>query len=504
MEKYSYLLFLLPILGLTKCSFKNIYICILTLLFLNFKAFWKTDDYLKKSVFITSKFYENAVGALDIYRCITIVGPPGCGKTLTALQLASRKCKKDGSSKLYFCQTLEEILIIAKKDSNAYIIVDDWLDKYLYFPSTLDPAIDCLNKTYVKYLKDTKINLILTAQEDKWNRIRSLLNACCLFNEPHLLTMNSKTFSEIKKRNMVLRHFECFNIEEKEDSINEETSNLMKTTTFVHKGTVDNFVMNIKEEREFSFPLVVYLICNNKRLLRALDRVFKYGFEETLTKFFDIWSNDTDIKEKRSFCILVFAALLGGEISPRDLSAKKTGVMFNRICRDYACQSNANESVQKETESNEELKQNELIEEQSELFETNLRLKSCLYRSSKGQSCPCFVFRHSSLVRFVLLYIKKRKGESFIIKNATIEVLLNKCWLDVQFFYNRKKYTLIKSFEGSVIFSTKYFLLLAERILSEMQNGECIPEWDKHVFLSHEKFLQVWNSINTSHVKDVV
>lgn len=453
--------------------------------------------------------YEHAIGALDVHRCITIVGPPGCGKTLTARQLASRKCEKDGGSKLYFRQTLEEILTIAKNDSNAFIIVDDWLDKYLYFPSTLDPAIECLNKTYVEHIKDKKIYLILTAQEDKWNRLRIFLKGCCLFNEPHLLTINSEIFSQKGKRDMVLRHFECFDIEEKEkeDSVDEKTSNSKKTTTFVQKGTVDNIVLNIKEEQEFSFPLVVDLICNNKRLLRALDRVCKDGFEDTLTIFFDTWSNDTDIKEKRSFCILVFAALLGREISPRDLSAQKTGAMYNIICKDYACQSNANESVQKETEGNEDLKQNELIEQQNELFETNLRLKSCLYQSRKGQGCPWFFFQHSSLFRFVLLYIKKRKGESFIIKNATIEVLLNNCWLDVPFsdkIYTRKKYTLLKSLEGLVIFSTKYFLPLAERILSEMQNGECIPEWNKHVFLSHEKFLKVWNSIDKSHVKDVV
>nr|XP_034314785.1 uncharacterized protein LOC117684907 [Crassostrea gigas] len=449
-------------------------------------------------MFITSTVYEHAISALDVHRCITIVGPPGCGKTLTARQLASRKCEKDGGSKLYFRQTLEEILTIAEKDSNAYIIVDDCLDKYLYFPSTLQSAMECLNKTYAEYIKDKKIYLILTAQEDKWNRLRISLKGCCLFNEPHLLTINSKIFSQKGKRNMVLRHFECFDIEEKEkeDSVGEETSNLMKTTTFVHKGTVDNIVMNVKEEREFSFPLVVDLICNNKRLLRALDRVFKYGFEDTLTKFFDTWSNDTDIKEKRSFCILVFAALLGGEISPRDFSTQKTGAIYNRICRDYSCPLNANESMQKETEGNDELKQNEFVEQQSELFETNLRLKSCLYQSSKGQGCPCFAFQHSSLVRFVLLYIKKRKGESFIIENATIEVLLNKCWLDVSIF--DRKSTLPKSLEGSVIFSKKYFLALAERILSEMQNGDGIPEWDKHVFLSHAEFHEVWKSINTT------
>lgn len=236
-----------------------------------------------------------------------------------------------------------------------------------------------------------------------------------------------------------------------------------------------------------------------------MHRVFNDGFTETLTKFLNTWSNETNINEKRSFCILVFAALLGGEISPRDFSNKKNGAMFNRICREYACQSNANKSVQKETEGKKKPKQNEFIEQQSdkELLETNLRLKSCLYQSSKGQDCPCFVFQHSSLVRFVLLYIQKRNDESFLIKNATIEVLLNKCWLDKQFTGNifiREKDTQFKSLAGSVIFSSKYFLPLAERILSEMQNGDRIPEWDKHVFLSHVNFLDVWNRIKTSKV----
>lgn len=102
---------------------------ILWYFFFNVAAFQKTNDYLKKHVFISSKFYEHAIGVLDIYRCITIVGPPGCGKTLTALQLASRKCGRGGRSQLYFCETLEEILTTAQMDSDAYIIMDDWLDK---------------------------------------------------------------------------------------------------------------------------------------------------------------------------------------------------------------------------------------------------------------------------------------------------------------------------------------------------------------------------------------
>lgn len=114
-------------------------------IFFNFAGFQKTHDYLKSRVFSTSKFYEHAIGALDIYRCITIVGPPGCGKTLTALQLAFRKCGRGLKSQLYFCQTLEEVLTTAREDNDAYIIVDEFLDKYFYYPSTLCEAIESLD-----------------------------------------------------------------------------------------------------------------------------------------------------------------------------------------------------------------------------------------------------------------------------------------------------------------------------------------------------------------------
>lgn len=112
---------------------------------------------------------------------------------------------------------------------------------------------------------------------------------------------------------MVFCYFECFDIEEKEkeDSVDEKISNLKKIMIFVQKGIVDNIVLNIKEEQEFFFLFVVDLICNNKCLLGVLDCVCKDGFEDILIIFFDIWLNDIDIKEKRSFCIFVFVVFFG-------------------------------------------------------------------------------------------------------------------------------------------------------------------------------------------------
>lgn len=54
----------------------------------------KAIDYLKGNVFSPNTFYERAIGVLDVHHCITIIGPPGSGKTLTAVQLAYRKYEK--------------------------------------------------------------------------------------------------------------------------------------------------------------------------------------------------------------------------------------------------------------------------------------------------------------------------------------------------------------------------------------------------------------------------
>lgn len=514
-------------------------------------GFQKTHDYLKNRVFSTSKFYEHAIGALDIYRCITIVGPPGCGKTLTALQLAFRKCGRGIKSQLYFCQTLEEVLTTAREDNDAYIIVDEFLDKYFYYPSTLCEAIKSLDVIYNELIKGKKIHLIITVQEDKWSRFRKSLKGCRLFNQPYLLTINSKTFSEMELQNMVRCHFNHFDIEESygsnndlvedrkavnykdisanqaedigkeetdplvkkmtvvdkgqietpakqaEDSGKEETGHLLKKKTFVEKGTIGIIAKTIKDEKEFSFPVVVDLICTNKRLMMALNRILDDGLATILKYFFDTWSNDKDIKEKRSFCIIVLAALLGGEISQRDLSGHVTGPVFNRICSKFKCLSDENKTTENETERKTKRNSNECDELQrdKELFTTNLRLKSCLFRISRGQDDPLFVFQHSSLLRYVLLYVQKTKGEDFLIENATMKVLLNYCWLEVGIidkFLPGKEKTTHESPIGSVIVSTSAIKLLARRIFSEVKDGYRIPDWEKHVFMNRKIFFDLW------------
>lgn len=637
----------------------------------------KNIDYLDNGVFSPSKVYEHAIGVLDINNCITIIGPPGSGKTITALQLARRKCGKDGKSKLYFCQNFEEISHKADGEHNTYIVMDDWIDHYVYYPSTLPEAVKCLDKIYGDFVKRGNVHLILTAQEDKWKKFSDILKGGFVFNPKRLVRLDFKkpNKKQLKERqDMIQRHFKYFDIieensekredqtkksttvfgkdvidksaklsegsadhekkseqkeieesskkredhtsmettvigkdeigitakqikerpenkskqtktEESSENIEDQTTrkntvigkdNIGKTGKLidespdkeseqkeieessetredqtkmkntigkdviripaklieespekkgeqkkidgktksveiiadtencagkkldeneekvVKKGSIVSLAEKIKPEDVFSFPVMIDLICKNERLLMAKDLIFKDGFTYILNLFFKKWSMKTDVNEKRSFCVLVFAALLGGEINETDFSSVLTGPLYERICTEhdlYLTKVTKEENEEKQKPKTENSIEN--IEPDSEeiLLKKNCRLKSCLYRIGRGQENASFVFQHNSLLRFILSFVKKMKGEKFLIENANFGVLLNMCLLDNTFLDKLK----MKSMpEGSICISVNSFKPLAKRIHSETLQGYRIPHWQNHIFMSQKSFREVW------------
>lgn len=636
----------------------------------------KNIDYLDNGVFSPSKVYEHAIGVLDINHCITIIGPPGSGKTVTALQLALRKCGKDGKSKLYFCQNFEEISDKADGEHNTYVVMDDWIDHYVYYPSTLPEAVKFLDKIYGDFVKRGNVHLILTAQEDKWKKFSDILKGGFMFNPQRLVRLDFKkpNKKQLKERqDMIQRHFKYFDIIEensekredqtkknktvigkdvidksaklieesaekkseqkeieeiskkREDHTNIETTvigkdeigitakqieerpekkgkqkkteessekiedqtkrkktvigkdNIGKTAKLidespdkegeqkeveessetredqtkmkktiigkdvigipaklieespekkgeqkerdgktksveifantencagkkldengkkvVKKGSIVSLAEKIKPEDVFSFPVMIDLICRNERLLMAKDLIFKDGFSYILHLFFKKWSMKTDVNEKRSFCVLVFAALLGGEIHFTDFSSLLTGPLYKRICTEhdlYLAKVTNEENKVKQKSTTENLIEN--IEPDSEeiLLMNNCRLKSCLYRISREQGNTSFVLQHNSLLRFILSFVKKMKGENFLIETVNFRVLLNMCWLDNTLLDK----LIMKSIpEGSICISVNSYLPLAKRIHSETLQGYSLPQWQNHVFMSHKTFREVW------------
>lgn len=446
----------------------------------NLTGFKKAIDYVKGHVFSTNRGYGLGISILDNYNCIAIIGPPGSGKTITAVQLAYRKCEL---SKLFFCQTVEEILDTAEMHKGVYIIADDWIDKYVYYPYKFDKAIDLLSNVYNKYVRSGELYLILTVQEDIWWRFKGSFEKCGLFQRESLLKIQSLNFTKTEKQNMILCHFKHYNIK-----------------VFSDKGqnkSRDNFAANLTKlgnECNFSFPVMIDLICALE-LVRAQQRILMNGFSNVLQNVFDKWLEEGDTNQKRSFCILVFAAFLGGKVSLSDFKCPVSGPLFDKVCNMYKCSFNGGTELIQDKSPDQEIKM---------LLGENEQLRSCLYQTSCRQNDIVFIFHHSSLFRFVLSYIKE-KGEVFFIENVHVEVLLKHCWIVepqgiLDLFlpdFVDEGYPLNQP-EGSVSLSTSVIETLAKRIYSEKEKGYCIPEWDDHIFMRRKYFKKFWKKVDHS------
>lgn len=469
-------------------------------------GFQKAFKYLKY-VFTPNHLYEHAIGTLELHHCLTIIGPPGSGKTITALQLAYRKCAVSGRSRVYFCRSVHELESTAAGKEDAYIIVDDWLDRYMYYPSTLLPAIASLTKFYDEFIQSGKVHLILTAQKDKWAIFRDTLTGCALFEQKCLLIIDSSELNEEERYNIILRHFKHFNVEEGD----EKKAKKYADKKIVGKGTKKRLAKEIEDENEFSFPVMIDLIYINERWrgTTAQNLIFKDRFSKILKQFLNNWLKDEDTIERKCFCVLVFAALLGGKVSPSDFQSPITGPLFERVCKEFKLITNANkvnieiEMSNKENEMSESEKK-KLVQSQPSLVENanwgklldeNERLKGCLYKISDTK----FIFHHPSLHRFVLSFIKDR-GDIFFIENANIEVLLNQCWLEDEImkkYEAETKEITLKAPVGSVILRTTSLKALAERVGAEKSVGYNIPEWNNHIFMNQTTFQKMWGKVQS-------
>lgn len=62
---------------------------------------------------------------------------------------------------LFFCWIVEDIFDKVEKYKDVYIIVDDWIDKYVYYLFKFDNVIDLLSFVYNNFVWNGEVYIIL-------------------------------------------------------------------------------------------------------------------------------------------------------------------------------------------------------------------------------------------------------------------------------------------------------------------------------------------------------
>ncbi|XP_062587005.1 uncharacterized protein LOC134248610 [Saccostrea cucullata] len=440
--------------------------------------FKKTINYLENKVFCRPESYEHAVGILSTKGHITLIGPPGSGKTFMAVQLARQLCGKE-KTQMVFCKTLHEITALPKLENAClYVIMDGWLDQYMYYPSKVKEDKQLFDHIFDDCINYKTVRIIFTVQEDRWKAYGNRLSNQKMFWRESLFFINNKSFSNEVVQSMIIHHLQYH--ETREDSMRTKTKsdeeNLTNEKRNKEKIIKQAIAEDLKRDKEFSLPLVIDLLCANNLLVPKRAKVTKHGFSKILQKFLQKWLTDESKDEKDSFTIFLFTALQGGKVTLHDFSSKVVRPTYENVCKEY------------KSECRED------IESIEGLLRQNGRLMSCLYEEN-----DVFVFRHDSLLCFVLQFLTETKNANFLIQNADLEILLNRCWIKDGIFksYNNAIKDIIPSNPvGTVCLPIDAFMDLAVRINGEMERScQTFPDWPKHVFMEHSTFLKTWNKV---------
>jgi hypothetical protein len=126
------------------------------------------------------------------------------------------------------------------------------------------------------------------------------------------------------------------------------------------------------------------------------------------------------------------------------------------------------------------------------------RLTGCLFQVADDTEDETFVFHHDFLLHSALHFVTELRDKTFLIKNANVHILINKCWIveGIAEQFKKAKQNLKRDPPvGLVCLSAETLKELANRISSEMDKGFSPQEWPNHVFWSHRVFRKLWDQI---------
>ncbi|XP_062578232.1 uncharacterized protein LOC134240147 [Saccostrea cucullata] len=448
--------------------------------------FFRTINYLNADVFVITETYTKAIGMLETRGWITLTGPPGSGKTMTAIQLAKRKLGCSGSTQgrkctFHFCKTLDEIPGLSNDKSEPYVILDDFFEQYRYYPSKLSVDKASFDNIFREFVDKGPVHVIFTIKEDTWNFLCKDALFLDIFKSYTPLNMKEKPLTTKEKESMLRNHLRINHIEittsKKEERLKQDIETFInqdgvtelnsRTAITIHKDRIQKMSHDLKEDFTFFVPVIIDLMCVNRYMLRKYDYVMSKTFRKTLKMHVENWIKSEKDEDKKSFCVVLFAGLCSGVVSIDDFHSDTKGKIYVNVCKKYKAESCDRAEIEY-------------------FMKRNVRVRGFLY--SVSDSSQTYVFHHESLLDFFLVYACS--DEAFLIENANIDYILQRCKLsdkNIADFFAEKLGNTIESVELNATDK------LVDRIRAEIRQGHDIPLWDCHIFRKHETFNNKWN-----------
>ncbi|XP_061178414.1 uncharacterized protein LOC133187059 [Saccostrea echinata] len=461
-----------------------------------FSEFHRTISYLNTDVFVLTETYRRAVGILETQGWITLIGPPGSGKTMTAVQLAKRKLGCSGSAQgrkctFYFCKSLSEISGLSNAKIEPYIILDDFMEQYRYYPSKLSEDKDNFDQIFKEFINTGLVHVILTIKEDTWKIFSKDALYLEIFKSNTHLNLKEKPLTAKEKEYMLRNHLRINHIDvatnKKEESLKQgqEDSRKMniiqdivtdlngESAIVIHKDTIQKITRDLKDDFTFSVPVIIDLMCVSRYMMKNRDHILSKTFRETLKIHVTKWMKSEKDDDKKSICVVLFVGLCGGVVSLDDFHRNMKGKVYANVCKKYKVEPCDRLEVEN-------------------MMKKNARVRAFVY--SETNTSDTYTFHHDSLLDFFLFYVCA-DDENFFIENADIDYILSRCSLPEEKIKQRIAKTIGPTLENVEL---KAIDKLVDRIRVEIEQGHSIPNWKNHVFRNHETFNNKWNNVSSA------
>ncbi|XP_062612349.1 uncharacterized protein LOC134274109 [Saccostrea cucullata] len=280
----------------------------------------ETEKYMKayrtiSSYFVKTRLYEQCQRTLEQKGVAILTGLPGCGKTLTAIQIMQTSYYKDWVKRKF---TSWEHFLLLEANENTLVYIDNIFDGIMY-RHELQRWWDSLCYYYQTYIKSqhVKVHLLITVKDHVIDKIREYMKMeIPVFEEACIIRAISLPFMDDEKRKIL-----------------DSQIKYAKNSRNILPPLIDEeFFSQVKQVNgPIGFPLCAHLFAFEERPCKKDITVFEFPIRYIINQIADEIEKDNTNGVKTLWLLLLFSY-------PRtDIQdqRQKLDLKYGQTCREY-------------------------------------------------------------------------------------------------------------------------------------------------------------------------